>query len=61
MSVRGTDQVLNGRAKSYSFPLLFLGSLSDVPVALPTKDSDLLGFQLTWSKRLAEVWMRVCF
>lgn len=47
MSIHGTDQVLNGRAKSYSFPLLFLGSLSDVPVALPTKDSDLLGFQLT--------------
>lgn len=40
MSIHGTDQVLTDRAKSCSFPLLFLGSLSNVPIAFPTKDSD---------------------
>lgn len=53
MSVHGTDQILTGRAKF--FPLLFLGSLSNDPAPLPTKDSDLLGFQATWSDSLIKV------
>lgn len=61
MSVHGTDQVLTGRAKSRSFPVLFLGSLSDVPVTLLTKDGDLFGFQPTWNKRLLKSKYRFVF